>query len=278
MPAHLPRVLLAVLLLVVVVLGACRERGEAEAAGGPALSYTVQPGDTLVSIGAHFDVDTARIARANHLRSEELTPGMVLVLPGVTELPPSAPPAFEPQPAAPAPTVADTSWFVPRAKWAVEPIDTANTVPMTRIYRITVHHSGEEGDVVGDPVAALRHFEHIHKEVKHWACIGYHFIIASDGTIYEGRPLQYQGAHAVGDNNIGNIGICLIGDFDRQLVPQPQREALISLLDRLTQTYSIRKAEIFGHEEFKVTACPGKHLMPIVVAYRGVPAHPVRER
>jgi N-acetyl-anhydromuramyl-L-alanine amidase AmpD len=151
----------------------------------------------------------------------------------------------------------------------VQPIDTSNIDPMTRIYRLTVHHSGEEGDVIEDPIEALRHFERIHKQAKGWACIGYHFVIARDGRVFEGRPLKYQGAHAVGDNNIGNIGVCLIGDFDKGPVPPAQKAALIDVLDRLTKQYGIEKSQIFGHREFKATDCPGRYLMAIVEQYRG---------
>lgn len=48
---------------------------------------------------------------------------------------------------------------------------------------------------------------------KGWACIGYHYVIRTDGTIEEGRPLKAIGAHAKGYNNV-SVGICLIGGID----------------------------------------------------------------
>jgi LysM repeat protein len=265
--------------MIAFALCGCRQRGTYAGAGEPSSQYVVQPGDTLTILSARYDVPIHALITANHLRTNTLTPGQLLLLPGVPWAPPAdqapAPEAPEQQAAA---SVEDTSWYIPRSRWAVEPIDLGNIVPMTKPYRITVHHSGDEGDVVGDPIAMLRHFEHIHIHFKHWACIGYHFIIAPDGRVFEGRPMQYQGAHAVGDNNIGNIGICLIGDFDRQRVPEVQEQVMIEVLDRLRSTYGIERAQVFGHEEFKNTHCPGKYLMPIVVAYRGRPAHPVADR
>ncbi len=231
------------------------------------LQYTVQDGDTLTSVSARYNVDIEQIVKVNRLRSRDLEPGQRLVLPGVSMYAIEPTPVIADQPVAP---VEDESWYVPRSAWAVEPIDLSNIDPMTRIYRLTVHHSGDEDDTSDAPVDALRHFEKIHKHTKGWACIGYHFIIDKHGRVYEGRPLIYQGAHAVGDNNIGNIGICLIGDFDREPVPAEQRASLIVTLDRLCDRYGIEKAQIFGHREFKATDCPGRYLMPIVEQYRGI--------
>jgi len=267
---------LFVLLITVLLISGCQVRGGPDSASrGLGAHYTVMPGDTLLMISARYDISENDIAHANHLQMQDgvLVPGQDVFLPGVSELAPVQPVAELPQPAPSASDadVGDTSWYVPRSVWAVEAIDKTNILPMTRIYRITVHHSGEEGDVEGDPGVMLRHFEHIHKSVRGWACIAYHFVIAQDGTVYEGRPIRYQGAHAVGDNNIGNIGICLIGDFDRIQVPEAQKEALIATLDRLRAQYGIERTEVFGHRHFKATDCPGRYLYAIVENYRGTP-------
>lgn len=44
--------------------------------------------------------------------------------------------------------------------------------------------------------------------------IGYHFVILTDGTVQEGRPVNSVGAHAKGYNS-STIGICLIGGIDK---------------------------------------------------------------
>jgi hypothetical protein len=161
----------------------------------------------------------------------------------------------------------------------VQKVRVERTTPMgVKPYRITVHHSS---DIVlpdgtretGDAVSLLRFVEESHikgiGKNEPFACIGYHFIIATDGTVYEGRPLQFQGAHATGDNNIGNIGICLLGDFDKHQVPAVQRQRLIEVLDRLCRTYAITPSPttVLCHKDFKPTDCPGRFLEPIVRAY-----------
>ncbi len=185
-----------------------------------------------------------------------------------TQTPPPAPPTL-PQEPTPGPVEGtDTSWFHPRSSWAAARIDTSNIEPMQPIYRITVHHSGDAEDAIGNPEKHLREFERVHQN-KGWACIGYHFVIARDGQVYEARPLKYQGAHSTGDNNIGNIGICLLGNFDNRPIPATQRQALESVIARLRKQYAIKRTNVFGHRDFKTTDCPGRYAMDWVEAYKG---------
>lgn len=43
--------------------------------------------------------------------------------------------------------------------------------------------------------------------------VPYHFVIDGSGIVYEGRSLEYMGAHVEGDH-IGNIGVALMGNFE----------------------------------------------------------------
>ena len=179
-------------------------------------------------------------------------------------VPPVTPPA-----APAASTAVDNSWYRPRSSWSAQQIDFSKIDPMQPIYRITVHHSGDAEDASGDAEMHLREVERYHKETKGWACIGYHFVIARDGTVYEARPLKYQGAHATGDNNIGNIGICLLGNFDNRPIPSAQRKALEDAITRLRKQYHIANKDLYGHRDFKITDCPGPYVMAWMKAYKG---------
>jgi hypothetical protein len=192
-----------------------------------------------------------------------------------TTTPPApAPKAPEPprERAAPAPApepvreVEERRWFQPRSAWAGQTIDTSNIEPMEPAYRITVHHSGDVADATGETKHQLRLFERAHKG-KGWACIGYHYLIARDGTVYEGRPMTYQGAHATGANNVGNIGVCLMGNFDLRPVPAAQKDSLIRVLDRLRREHGIERREVKVHSDYKNTECPGRFLKGIVRSY-----------
>jgi LysM repeat protein len=259
------------LLSLVVAAGGCnllrQPHGTGEVTAGPGeVIYTTVAGDTISSIAEKFRVPVETIINANHLDSTTLFAGTRLRIPG------GAAPVAAPAPAPVSATVAapaPAAWYVPRSAWSVEEVDESNVVPMAPIYRITVHHSGTPSDADSDPVATLRRIEHQHKHDRHWAAIGYEFVIATDGTVYEARPIKWQGAHSTGDNNIGNIGICLLGDFDGHAVPAAQKAALIAALDRLRAQYHIPQGNVYGHRELKLTDCPGKYLMQIVVDYRG---------
>ena len=110
---------------------------------------------------------------------------------------------------------------------------------------------------------------HMESKSPRWGDIGYHFLIDPAGHVFQGRDLVWQGAHAEGDNNIQNIGICLIGNFDEEQPSKAALESLRKLLDSLRKTYSIAKSAVLGHQDLKSTRCPGRHLEPWVRSYAG---------
>lgn len=89
---------------------------------------------------------------------------------------------------------------------------------------------------------------------KGWAGIGYHFFVSKDGKVYRGRPLNAVGAQCEGCNN-RSIGICAEGNYQYEIMPQAQKVAIIELLRYVTGLYP--QAQIAGHRDLNVTACPG---------------------
>lgn len=276
-----------------LVLGGCvRDYGSARSGGPTARSattsvvHTVVAGDNTISIARLYGVAPEAIIRANDLTKRDLPlqPGRTLVIPGGRPPAPATAPDPEPteRPATGAsePVMPATGWYVPRSAWAVEPIVLSRINPMGgRPNRITLHHTAMDGIDNGPDATAIlrlidsRHHGRIGRGGENGACIGYHFLIARDGTVYEGRPLQYQGAHAGGDNNKLNIGICLLGDFERNQVPAAQKAATIAVVDRMRATYGISRSQVHGHKDFNPpgtlhTECPGRCLYPLVLAYR----------
>jgi len=86
--------------------------------------------------------------------------------------------------------------------------------------------------------------------------IGYHYYIRKDGTVYRGRPEDAIGAHVYGYNSV-SIGVCAEGDYTKETMPAPQKEALISLVKDLKKRYP--NARIVGHKDLVATACPGNN-------------------
>lgn len=161
---------------------------------------------------------------------------------------------------------------VGRSEWRAEPIR-GNHDPMATPYRITVHHTAEplQSEALADSCAEVRHIQGMHLQ-QGWADVGYHFLIDRAGRVIEGRALTAQGAHAGNsETNRGNIGIALLGNF----VPQPERgaeyaraqapsgpqmAALDRLVDALAARYGIAAREIWAHDHFRETECPGPQL------------------
>ena len=140
--------------------------------------------------------------------------------------------------------------------------------------KITIHHSDEVGNLVFDgtfaqSAAALRSIQRQHLEGNAWGDIGYHFLVDGRGRVFEGRSLEWQGAHA-GDSskNRRNIGICLLGNFDKSHPSNEAQASLRKLLEDLRREHRISKGKIYLHSEFKTTSCPGRHLTQWVKSYR----------
>ncbi|MEM9803007.1 MAG: peptidoglycan recognition family protein [Planctomycetota bacterium] len=195
-------------------------------------------------------VITAPAATAEQRRRAEL---------GLARIPDAA----VPRPAAaPAPAVGG---LVRRAAWKARRPDPTRMRKSTAPWRwITVHHSvfGGESASAAASLDTVRRIQRQHMDVEGYADIGYHFLIDPAGRVIEGRQLSWQGAHAGGENNVGNVGICLLGNFE---VQRPTRSALASL-DRLVfqiqGRLGIPRNNVRPHRAWKETACPGRHLMP----------------
>jgi hypothetical protein len=151
--------------------------------------------------------------------------------------------------------------------------------------RITVHHSADPDPVVLDGSSAktfeaVREIQKAHMDGRstHYGDIGYHFVIDPYGRVIEGRDLGYQGAHASGDNNIQNIGICLIGNFEEEEPTTAALDALRRQIETLRRKFGIPKGEVLGHKELRATECPGRHLMEWIEEYRGRGAAPAAKQ
>jgi len=85
-----------------------------------------------------------------------------------------------------------------------------------------------------------------------WNGIGYHKVILRCGTIENGRPEYWAGAHVKGKNNI-SLGVCLIG---KNKFTNKQFISLEKILKNWKSLYP--KAEILGHCDTgkTVKTCP----------------------
>ncbi|MEM9108585.1 MAG: peptidoglycan recognition family protein [Planctomycetota bacterium] len=141
---------------------------------------------------------------------------------------------------------------------------------MNGISKLTIHHDGMDPSYLTNKSAVGERIEQIrkyHVGENRWGDIGYHYIVDRSGRVWEGRPIQYQGAH-VRNNNEHNIGILVLGNFDRQSPSNAQLKSLFNTTDALTQHHRIKTNLVRSHQEINKTACPGKNLQKHMNALR----------
>jgi hypothetical protein len=88
--------------------------------------------------------------------------------------------------------------------------------------------------------------------------------------VAEGRPADTLGAHAGGANQ-DNIGISMMGDFNRQKPTAAQEESLTRLVSFLAIKYGqnpARQGFLEPHRHYDQTDCPGKNMMAILASLR----------
>jgi len=120
----------------------------------------------------------------------------------------------------------------------------------TETNRIIIHHSLSPRDSTCK--ADLYNW---HITERGWEDIGYHYFINSDGVVYKCRDIKYQGAHARGRNH-DSIGVCLAGDFRKEVPSYAQLDTLNELIEGLILVYGELYLEF--HRE-KRNKCPGKY-------------------
>lgn len=117
--------------------------------------------------------------------------------------------------------------------------------------KITWHHSAGE--------MTVKQIQALHIDENKWLDIGYHYLVDTLGNIYQGRPVERIGAHVLNYNQ-GNVGICLIGNFQDEEPSKKQIEATINISAWTCYAYDISPAKIYGHCDFSSTLCPGKYV------------------
>ena len=140
-------------------------------------------------------------------------------------------------------------------------------------HQIVIHHGGNGMSVITLPLA----IQVKHQTERGWHDIAYHYLIDSEGNIYEGRDIRYRGAHVSGANT-GRIGILLIGDFEPGMEllgfsvvdlngdsgppTLMMQAAAMELTIWLDNEFGIDS--VVGHQHHNNTECPGSLCIPLV--------------
>ncbi len=139
---------------------------------------------------------------------------------------------------------------------------------------LVVHHSALV--VKHDPrpaVERVRALYKYHAVTKGWGDVGYQYFVDENGTVYEGR---LGGKYVVGGhaycNNVGTVGIVMMGNFEIEQPSDAQVKGLQRLLTNLAADYNIdvtKSVQFHGkkfdspivrHRDLLSTLCPGYFL------------------
>jgi N-acetyl-anhydromuramyl-L-alanine amidase AmpD len=134
---------------------------------------------------------------------------------------------------------------------------------------ITIHHTGmpQKPELsVEEKLQALQNFSQKDSPMadgsikKAWPDVPYHFYIATNGEIAEGRDINFQGDSNTNYDLEGHVLIVVEGDFNKEKVLPQQWESLKELVSYISSEYNISRETISGHKDQAETTCPGQDL------------------
>ncbi len=207
--------------------------------------------------------------------------------------------------------VIDGLRVVSRREWGANESLMGWTPRFTRAQLITVHHTAMATPANGDYAANVRSIYAFHASSANggrgWGDIGYHLLIAPDGTVFQGRttgtdgqavfqsgslggtPMSVTAGHVYNAND-GNIGVCLLGNFMTQSPTPAAIDSLVRVLRHLCHglgldprgsvryvnnaaRLNLTRRTITGHRDWgdvsTATACPGDRAYALMDQVRG---------
>jgi hypothetical protein len=161
--------------------------------------------------------------------------------------------------------------LVTREQWLAKPPKAA--MKTQKPVAILVHHTGSAMNPeksLEQKMRGLQRFSQAKEKLKDgrtkpaWPDVPYHFYIAADGRIAEGRAITAVGDTNTGYDPTGFIQIVVEGNFETETPEAAQTTALKTLLASLSKTYAIKPDQILAHNDKAQTACPGKNLKALL--------------
>lgn len=120
-----------------------------------------------------------------------------------------------------------------------------------------------------DVAAYLRRLQQWSRRERAWVDVPYHYVIAPDGVVYEGRSLEWAGDSNTAYDTAGQVQVMLMGNFEEQQPTSAQLRAAAQLLAQLMMRHSLGPERIVAHRHHtSQTVCPGAKLMAMFEAMR----------
>ncbi len=148
--------------------------------------------------------------------------------------------------------------IVTRADWGWVPL--TDSIPTHEIKYITIHHGGEDFPEDKDVIKYLIGLQSWSRSDKNWIDNPYHYMIDLKGNIYEARPMEFPGDTNTDYDVRGHALICVMGNYEHQILSETQFEQLARLTAKLANKYEVSAENIKSHKDYTETLCPGKDL------------------
>jgi len=167
--------------------------------------------------------------------------------------------------------------IISRQEWGAR--KAKDSRPIGGYSKLTIHHSaGYAPKNLAEGKKTVKAIQDYHMDGRGWWDVGYHFLIDQAGNIYQGRPETKIGAH-VGNQNTGNIGVCIMGCYHppysaypcNDVLTQESRDATVHLFAWLVEQYGYGNADVLkGHRDYATasTSCPGDNIHKLLPEIR----------
>ena len=165
----------------------------------------------------------------------------------------------------------ETPVILSRKDWgAKDPVGEAKT---HKVEFITIHHTAtpqKPGTLIGTKMRNLQAFSQREEKLASgkmkpvWFDIPYHYYIAVDGQIAEGREIEYVGDTNTEYDPTGHALVVLEGTFNTEQPTPAQLESAKKIVAWLARKHKVPAANIKGHSDYAQTACPGENLKKLL--------------
>jgi hypothetical protein len=167
-----------------------------------------------------------------------------------------------------------------RASWGARP--TTCTAPENDWYRMAIHHTAGAQTSGGSVRGQVQFLQAYAQDSGEYCDTPYQFLVGYDGSLWEGRALDWLSGATGGGNNDGNIAVSFMGCYHTpasacpggvsHAVPAAMVDGGHKLVQHLVDTDNIPSDSnsIRGHRDWpgNATACPGDTLYPYLPELR----------
>lgn len=138
------------------------------------------------------------------------------------------------------------------------------SLPPHEIRGLMVHHTAVTLADNRQAPARVRGHQRFHQS-RGFVDIAYHVVVDLEGNVYEGRDQGQPGETFTDYDPTGWFLVVCEGNFDEQLLPNAQRDAMVRVLAWASRHYGLPSGDIASHRQHAHTRCPGDAIHSLVV-------------